>query len=82
VTWKVGHGILDLARIPNRFGGGSWTYVLDPSAPAADLVLTEFLAANRGGLTDEDGEASDWIEVWNRGSTPADSPVGPRRRSG
>jgi hypothetical protein len=71
-TWKVTHGILDLAAIPNRFGGGSWTYTLDPSAPAADLVIAEFLAANRTGLADEDGEAADWIEIWNRGAAPVD----------
>ncbi len=31
-----------------------------------DLVINEFLAANRTGLTDEDGDYSDWIEIHNR----------------
>lgn len=35
----------------------------------ADLVLSEFLAANSGvGLLDEDSEASDWIEIHNDGA--------------
>ena len=31
-------------------------------------VITEFLAANRSGLQDEDGVTSDWIEIQNTGS--------------
>ncbi len=30
-------------------------------------VITEFLAANRSGLQDEDGVTSDWIEIQNTG---------------
>jgi hypothetical protein len=33
----------------------------------ADLLITEFLASNNQGLTDEDGIASDWIEIHNTG---------------
>ena len=36
---------------------------------AQDLVINEIMAANSSGLTDEDGEYSDWIEIWNNGST-------------
>ena len=32
----------------------------------AQLVLTEFMADNRETLLDEDGEPSDWIEVYNQ----------------
>lgn len=39
---------------------------------AADPYISEFLAVNSGGLLDEDGEASDWIEIHNRGDSPAD----------
>ena len=31
----------------------------------AELVMTEFLAANEAGLADEDGGFSDWIEIHN-----------------
>ncbi len=38
---------------------------------AADsVIISEFVASNQGGLLDEDGEASDWIEIFNSG--PAD----------
>jgi hypothetical protein len=30
-----------------------------------DIVISEFLASNISGLTDEDGENSDWIELEN-----------------
>ncbi|MCK6626334.1 MAG: lamin tail domain-containing protein [Anaerolineae bacterium] len=32
-----------------------------------DLVINEFVAANQTGLTDEDGDYADWIELYNRG---------------
>lgn len=31
-------------------------------------VISEFLASNRGGLLDEDGHSSDWIEIHNPGA--------------
>jgi hypothetical protein len=37
---------------------------------AGALVLNEFLASNGGGLTDEDGDSSDWIEIYNRSASP------------
>jgi hypothetical protein len=36
----------------------------------SDLIINEFLAANGSGLTDEDGDHSDWIEIYNQGSQP------------
>lgn len=36
------------------------------------IVLNEFLASNASGLLDEDGDASDWIELHNTGTTPID----------
>jgi len=35
---------------------------------AAQVRLTEVVAANDGGLVDEDGEASDWVELHNAGA--------------
>lgn len=34
-------------------------------APAAGLVVNEFLASNSGGLRDEAGDADDWVEIHN-----------------
>src|ERR1051325_116250 len=38
----------------------------------ADPIISEFLAANATGLTDEDGAFSDWIEVHNPDATVLD----------
>ena len=35
---------------------------------AQAVVITEFLAENRDGLLDEDGDSSDWIEIQNQGA--------------
>lgn len=35
-------------------------------------VIREFCAANDGGLKDEDGESSDWIEIYNGSGTAVD----------
>lgn len=43
--------------------------VSTPWLSAADLRINEFLAANRGGLADEDGEYEDWIEIENTSAT-------------
>ena len=43
-----------------------------PTASPADPAITEFLAANSGVLLDEDGEASDWIEIFNPDGEPVD----------
>ena len=67
VAWDGGHGITDGSPAANVFGGGSWSYTLDP-ALAADVVLNEIMADNLNGVLDENGDAGDWIELYNRGS--------------
>jgi hypothetical protein len=39
---------------------------------AADLRITEFLASNEDSLRDADGDASDWLEIYNAGTTAVD----------
>jgi hypothetical protein len=39
---------------------------------AADLILSEYLAANIDGLEDEDGDRPDWIEIQNLGADAVD----------
>jgi len=65
VSWSPTHGIRDLSANSNAFAGGSWTYTVDPNAPMADLRLNEFMAANAGSSRDDDGDSSDWIEIYN-----------------
>ena len=36
------------------------------------VYISEFMASNQDTLDDEDGESSDWIELFNSGSTPVD----------
>lgn len=71
VAWAPNHGITDTSLGANAFGGGSWQYLLDPNMALAPLFITEFLAVNRNGYTnairDEDGDYSDWIEIYNAG---------------
>lgn len=64
VAWIPLHGIQDQAA--NNFGGGSWSYLLEPDAPTEDVRINEILAANQNGLKDEDGEPQDWVEIYNR----------------
>lgn len=35
-----------------------------------ELMITEFMAANHQGIQDEDGDFSDWIEIYNTGHDP------------
>jgi hypothetical protein len=69
VDWSPNHGITDRAHLANPFVGRSWTYTFAPNAPGPDIVISEFMASNHRTLRDEDGEASDWIEIRNLGST-------------
>lgn len=74
VAWAPGHAITDDAAAPNAFASGAWSYTLDPSLPLPDLVINEILCSNvdTNGLTDEDGQLQDWIEIYNRGTQPVD----------
>ncbi len=71
VAFAGGHGITDLAAAPNAFAGDSWSNSVAGAYPT--LVISEFLAANSGGGTnayrDEDGDSSDWIEIYNPNAT-------------
>jgi hypothetical protein len=39
-------------------------------APALSVIINEFMAANSSTLADEDGDYSDWIEIFNTAATP------------
>jgi hypothetical protein len=40
------------------------------AAVAVDPVISEFMASNQNGITDEDGDRSDWIEIRNPDPNP------------
>ena len=71
ISWLGAHGITDLATVPNSFAGGNWSYLVDPNNAAANVVINELRASpvSTNNLADEDGQFSDWIELYNRGST-------------
>ncbi len=58
-----------ISRRCSSIFGGLWLFlvwfVCFPQVGSAQIVVNEFLAANVSGLLDEDGEYSDWIEIWN-----------------
>ena len=68
-TWAAAHGITDMAG--NPFAGAGWSVTLNTALPAPRPVISEFMADNAGGLRDEDGASSDWIELYNPGPTAA-----------
>ena len=39
---------------------------------ASDIRITEFVAANETTLLDEDGDSSDWVEIFNAGPDDVD----------
>ncbi|NLF39679.1 hypothetical protein GX586_09555 [bacterium] len=38
------------------------------TASASSVLISEFMAQNSTGLTDEDGDYSDWVEIYNAGT--------------
>ena len=68
ITWAANHGITDANG--NAFVSQNWSYTLDPTATGANIIITEFMADNDETIRDEDGDASDWIEIFNAGANP------------
>jgi hypothetical protein len=65
-----------LHRRANLFTSMRWKTLVVAAVVAlaadarADLYVTEFVALNVAGLTDEDGDHSDWLEIFNDGVAP------------
>lgn len=56
----------------NETGGMDPGGSVDLAVPGPPPLITEFLAKNQSGLTDEDGSTSDWIEIHNPDVVPLD----------
>jgi hypothetical protein len=73
VAFAPGHGITDAITPPNAFAGASWNYTLNTNIVLPQFLITEFLASNSGrgtnAIRDEDGDSSDWIEIFNTKGT-------------
>ncbi len=49
---------------------GYMAYMSSYTVEPGTLMLNEIMAAPRSGIRDEDGELSDWVELYNSGDTP------------
>jgi hypothetical protein len=58
VNWNIGCLLLSF-------------FLLTVKLTAQPFVLSEFMASNQSGMIDEDGDRSDWIEIYNTGTEPA-----------
>jgi len=67
IRWAENHGIKDTTSLQNPFQGGSWGYIYDPTGQISLVRINEFMASNKRTLRDEDGDSSDWIELYNAG---------------
>jgi hypothetical protein len=54
-------------RITKMIGLALILALLHPGSSSADVIITEFMASNNSVIDDEDGESSDWIEIYNTG---------------
>ena len=70
VTWVSTNGIRDWSASSNSFNGGSFVYTLYSQIDYSVVRINEFLASNKNGIHDEDGDSSDWIELYNAGPSP------------
>ncbi len=68
VAWADQHGVTDLAMEPNPLVVEDWDYKVKANYEFGQVVINEFIASNRDGLKDEEGDFGDWIELRNAGS--------------
>ena len=68
IAWVDDHGVTDIAPEPNRLVSDDWHYDVKKDHEFGEVVINEFLAANRDGLKDEEGDVGDWIELYNSGN--------------
>jgi hypothetical protein len=67
VAWSADPGITDCTAASNHFAGGTWNYRIDTNV-VYSVRINEFMAANKHIIRDEDGDYSDWIELYNSGA--------------
>lgn len=67
ITLSSDSEIFDRAIIPNAFSGEEWNVELAAAIEPDSVIISEILAVNPDGETDENGQSQDWIELWNKG---------------
>lgn len=68
IAWSNPSGIVDLSANSNNFAGGSYSLTVNPAVVASTVRIIEFMAGNGQTIRDNDGEFSDWIEIFNGGA--------------
>ena len=68
ISWVAQHGVTDLALEPNQLVAEGWEYQVNLDHEFNQVVINEFLAANRDGIKDDEGDVGDWIELRNAGN--------------
>ncbi len=56
----------------NDNAGTSYSFVVPGEPPPAQLYINEVLSSNDSSEQDEDGDYSDWVEIWNSGTEAVD----------
>lgn len=56
----------------NDNAGARYSYVVPGDPPPAQLYINEVLSSNDSSEQDEDGDYSDWLEIWNAGAEAVD----------
>ena len=80
VVWIAIGAINESAEVAKHLDvaqGANEPLINKPSGSASrsaipPLIISEFLARNFKGIKDEDGQTSDWIEIYNPGPLPRD----------
>ncbi|MCY2952087.1 MAG: lamin tail domain-containing protein [Planctomycetota bacterium] len=71
VLWHAIRSLLSSSHAPSA----DYRHAVDRLEPrvllAGNLTISEFMASNTAALADKDGDYSDWIEIHNAGSSPA-----------
>ncbi len=68
VTWAEDQSITGVSPYAPSFQATGWNYIVDRELELTPVIINEIMAENVGGVTDEDGEAVDWIELYNPGT--------------
>jgi hypothetical protein len=63
-------GVFPLPIPIAAFFGACMVLLITISADAQSIVINELMTSNAGAVQDEDGDTSDWIELYNNSGNP------------
>ncbi len=64
-SWASNHGIHDASSRLNPLVAAGWSVTVDPNLAPVRVWISECMASNKKTLRDENGDYSDWIELYN-----------------